>query len=65
MKTKRKVYYLNYREYQVPMIRLAGKYLQRFGLDIGDSIKVEYTTDQIIITKQKSFIDRKENSYES
>ena len=25
MKTNRKVYYLNYGEYQVPMIRLAGK----------------------------------------
>ena len=57
----RKVYYLNYGEYQVPMIRLAGKYLQQFGICIGDSIKVEYSTDQIIITKQKSFIDRKDD----
>lgn len=56
----RMVYYLNYREYPVPMIRLAGKYLQRFGICIGDSIKIEYSTDQIVITKQKSIIDRKE-----
>jgi len=60
MKTNRKVYYLNYGESQVPMIRLAGKYLRRFGICIGDSIRVEYSTDQIVITKQKSFIYRKE-----
>jgi len=60
MKTNRKVYYLNYRESQVPMIRLAGKFLQRFGICIGDSIRVEYSTDQIVITKHKSFIERKE-----
>ena len=60
MITNRKVYYLNYRESQVPMIRLAGKFLLRFGIYIGDNIRVEYSTDQIIITKQKSFIDKKE-----
>ena len=60
MKTNRKVYYLNYRESQVPMIRLAGKFLLRFGICIGDSIRVEYSTDQIVITELKSFIDKKE-----
>jgi len=58
LKTNRKVYYLNYRESQVPMIRLAGKYLQRFGICIGDNIRVEYSTDQIVITKLKSFKEK-------
>jgi hypothetical protein len=51
MKTRRKVYYLNYTNKQVPMIRLSGKYLNRYGINIGDSIKVIYTKEQIIITK--------------
>jgi len=62
MKTLRKVYYLCYPNYKVPMIRLSGKYLQQFGLNIGDSIKVDYSSDQIIITKQKSLNDGKEKS---
>ena len=51
MKTQRKVYYLNYTDKQVPMIRLSGKYLIRYGINIGDSIKVVYTNEQIVITK--------------
>jgi len=51
MKTQRKVYYLNYTDKQVPMIRLSGKYLIRYGINIGDSIKVKYTNEQIVITK--------------
>ncbi len=51
MKTQRKVYYLNYTDKQVPMIRLCGKYLIRYGINIGDSIKVKYTNEQIVITK--------------
>ena len=53
MKTKRKVYYLNYTEKQVPMIRLSGKYLIRYGINIGDTIKVKYTREQIVITKTR------------
>jgi len=60
MKALRKVYYLCYPNYKVPMIRLSSKYLQQFGLNIGDSIKVEYSSDQIVITKQKSLNDGKE-----
>ena len=51
MKTQRKVYYLNYTDKQVPMIRLCGKYHIRYGINIGDSIKVKYTNKQIVITK--------------
>ena len=51
MKTLRKVYYLNYNDKMVPMIRLSGKYLNRYGMNIGDSIKVVYTNNQIVITK--------------
>ena len=52
MKTHRKVYYLNYPDQKVPMIRLSGKFLNLIGIHIGDRIKVDYSTDQIIITKQ-------------
>ncbi len=52
MKLYRKVYYLNYPLYKVPMIRLAGKFLEHIGIHVGDRIKVEYTANQILITKQ-------------
>ncbi len=51
MKTHRRVYYLNNNDKIVPMIRLSGKYLNRYGIHIGDSIKVVYTNNQIVITK--------------
>jgi formylmethanofuran dehydrogenase subunit D len=63
MKAERKVYYLRYANRKVPMIRLAGKYLNQFGIEIGDSIKVEYSKGQIIIKKQHSLKERS-NHYE-
>ena len=51
MKTLRKVYYLSYPHQRVPMIRISGKYLVQYGIEVGDDIKVEYSKDQIVITK--------------
>lgn len=51
MKTNRKVYYLNYPDKRVPMIRISGKFLNRYGINIGDKIEVDYSEDQITIKK--------------
>ena len=62
MKTLRKVYYLRYPHQKVPMIRISGKYLVQYGIEVGDDIKVEYSKDQIVITKLKN---ERRNHYES
>jgi hypothetical protein len=51
MKSERKIYYFNYSDKQVPMIRIVGKYLLNYGLKVGDKVKLELRFGQIIITK--------------
>jgi len=36
---------------KVPFIRLAGRYIEKIGINIGDSVKVEFIDNQIIISK--------------
>lgn len=51
MKTERKIYYFNYFDKKVPMIRLIGQYLSNYGLNIGDKVRIEIKYNQITITK--------------
>jgi hypothetical protein len=56
-KRERKVYYLSYLTERststYPMIRLAGKYLEMIGFQVGDYIDVIYEPGKITITRQQ------------
>ncbi len=54
MRRLRKVYYAFYdRDYGPPhpVIRLGGKYLQKFGFNVGDTIEVNLDMGRITISK--------------
>ena len=51
MKKIRKIYYLFQGKQLVPLIKLSGKYLTRYGLEIGDKVEVTLSQGEIIILK--------------
>ena len=59
MKKTRKVYYLYQGKGYVPYIKIAGKYLSRYGLEIGDKVEVTISQGEILIHK----INREERSH--
>jgi len=36
---------------EVPMIRIANKYLQKYGFQIGDKAEIEYKPNELVIKK--------------
>ncbi len=51
MKKIRKIYYLFQGKTLVPCIRISGKYLKRYGLDIGDKVEVIFSEGGVTIQK--------------
>jgi len=51
MKKIRKIYYLFQGKHPVPQIKISGKYLSRFGLDIGDKVEITLSQGEISIHK--------------
>ncbi len=50
----RKVYYGYYQAalgHAHPVIRIGGKYLERFGFAIGDKVEIHFAREQIVINK--------------
>ena len=42
-----------YHDLEIPKINIANKMLEKYGFKIGDKVKVEYSSDKIIITNEK------------
>jgi hypothetical protein len=59
MKKYRKVYYLYQGKGLVPQIKISGKYLSRYGLEIGDKLEITFSQAEILIHK----INREERSH--
>ena len=51
MKKTRKIYYLHQGDDIVPLIRIAGKYLKDYDLNIGDRIQLTFSEGEITIHK--------------
>jgi len=51
MKKIRKIYYLFQGKQPVPQIKISGKYLSKFGLDIGDKVEITLSQGEISIHK--------------
>ena len=51
MKKIRKIYYLFQGKKLVPQIKLSGKYLTRYGLEIGDKVEITLSQGEITIHK--------------
>jgi hypothetical protein len=51
MKRRRKIYYVFQGRRSVPFIRISGKYLSDYGLNIGDSIELTLSKGEITIHK--------------
>ena len=51
MKRTRKIYYVNQGRKCVPFIRISGKYLKEFDLNIGDTIELTLSRGEITIHK--------------
>lgn len=51
MKKISKIYYLFQGKQLVPQIKISGKYLSRYGLDIGDKIEMSFSEGVISIHK--------------
>ncbi|WP_448509998.1 AbrB/MazE/SpoVT family DNA-binding domain-containing protein [Immundisolibacter sp.] len=69
MKKIQKIYYLFQGNDYVPLIRLSGKYLSKYGLDIGDMVEITLSEGEISIHKlnlSDNNSDQKErsNNYE-
>ena len=59
MKSLRKITYRSYQksygDYIYPELRITGDFLtKKYGLKIGDYIKVQYLKDKIVIRKEKN-----------
>ena len=51
MKKIRKIYYLFQGKQLVPQIKISGKYLSRYGLEIGDLVEITLSQGEISIHK--------------
>ena len=51
MKKISKIYYLFQGKQLVPQIKISGKYLSRYGLDIGDKVEITLAQGEISIHK--------------
>jgi len=51
MKKISKIYYLFQGKQLVPQIKISGKYLSRYGLDIGDKVEITLSQGEISIHK--------------
>lgn len=51
MKKIRKIYYLFQGKQFVPQIKISGKYLSRYGLEIGDKVEITLSQGEISIHK--------------
>ena len=51
MKKTKKVYYLYQGKQFVPFIKISGKYLKSYDLNIGDSIELTLSKSEIVIRK--------------
>ena len=51
MTKTRKVYYLFQGKKFVPLIKISGKYLSRYGLEIGDKLEITFSQGEILIHK--------------
>jgi hypothetical protein len=51
MKKIRKIYYLFQGKQLVPQIKISGKYLARYGLEIGDLVEISLSQGEISIHK--------------
>lgn len=51
MKKTRKIYYLYQGKQFVPLIKISGKYLSAYDLNIGDSIELTLSKSEIVIHK--------------
>ncbi len=51
MKKTRKIYYLHQGKGFVPYIKIAGQYLSRYGLEIGDKVEITLSQGEILIQK--------------
>ena len=51
MKKTKKVYYLYQDKQFVPYIKISGKYLKSYDLNIGDSIELTLSNGEIVIHK--------------
>ena len=51
MKKTRKVYYLYQGKQFIPFIKISGKYLKSYDLNIGDSIELTLSKGEIVIHK--------------
>ena len=58
MKKIRKIYYHFQGKQLVPQIKISGKYLSKYGLQIGDKVEVAFSLNEISIHK----INQKERS---
>ena len=51
MKKMRKIYYLFQGKGFVPVIKISGKYLSRYGLEIGDKVEITLSQGEVSIHK--------------
>lgn len=51
MKKIRKIYYLFQGKGFVPLIKISGKYLSRYGLEIGDKVEITLSQGEVSIHK--------------
>lgn len=66
MKKIRRIYYLFQGKQLVPQIKLSGKYLSRYGLEIGDKVEITLSQGEISIHKlnlSADLADQQERSH--
>lgn len=66
MKKIRKIYYLFQGKQLVPQIKISGKYLSRYGLEIGDKVEMSFSEGEISIHKinpSGNLMDQQERSH--
>ena len=64
MRKTRKVYYLFQGKRFVPLIKISGKYLSRFGLEIGDKLEITFSQGEILIHKLTNNPQERNQNYE-
>ena len=64
MRKTRKVYYLFQGKKFVPLIKISGKYLSRYGLEIGDKLEITFSQGEILIHKLTNNPQERNQTYE-